>query len=210
MFFLLLGGAFVGIKAYGAKMNEWLAPAGQAAVTTAQQTAAGAGSAPGNTMGASPSPAGGGPPPVATDDGGESDDGDDGAMTATVMAVTGAVNAGAPGVGPGDFDLNETQSSSGSDNAASHLWRRRGPAGGINRILNRIWREVLDVDYVSAQPGIAYYYAPPPVTRQDWNPALNNQPWSRNDSFMSSDPTSYFEADGDGVPSDSNVDDEDC
>jgi hypothetical protein len=192
--------AFVGIKLYSQQKISPTAST-QAAAANSNNAVSASGIAPA-VMPASPAP----PPSIGNVASSQptapsSDDGDDGAMSDTAQAVQSSFMGNEPSVGPqsGDFDSNETQSSSGADNAASNMWRMNTKNnGGINRILDRIWSECLDVDYVSAQPGVAFYYQPPGVSRQDWNPNLNNQPWARNRSFTMTDPTSSFETEDDG------------
>lgn len=194
--------AFGGIKLYGQYKNSSLSEITQSLVAEVKTVTAGSGTAPANGNPASPTLASQSGAAVATPtvSGDADDDGDDGAMTATVAAVTGQVMGNGPTAsqiapGAGDFDINETQDSSGSENAGSQLWRQaaQGPKGSHNITLNRLWREVLDVDYISSQPGIIYRHAPPPMTRQDWNPSLNNQPWARNTAFQATDPSSYWD-----------------
>lgn len=208
--------SFIGIKiaaqAQASQTSAALSAANSAGVATA-----GAGTAPSTGMPASPAPvamdASQAGAPVSSS-GDDTDDNDDGAMSGTANAVSGAFTDTTDiASGLGNFDTNETQSTSGADNAASGAYRSmsRGMGQNYNRVLDRIWNECLDVDYMSSQPGNAIHrFNAPGVQRQDWNPSLNNQPWARNKSFQGTDPTSYFETDDMGItPSiDNDSDDE--
>lgn len=208
--------SFIGIK-IAAQAQASQTTAATAAATSAGNSQASAGNAPTNFMPASPAPIATDPSqaqaPVASTDDGSGDD-DDGAMSGTAAAVSGAFTDTTDiASGLGNFDTNETQSSSGSDNAASDSYRSlsRGKGQNYNRVLDRLWNECLDVDYMCSQPGVAAHrFHAPGVQRQDWNPSLNNQPWARNQSFAGTDPTSYFETDDMGItPSiDNDSDDE--
>lgn len=198
--------SFIGIKIYGQSQTAQT----QAAIdakTAALDSGAASGSAPGNGRPASPAPDG-----TVVSSASSDDDSDDGAMASTVLAVYGSLGQD-PDIMPnwGAYDTNQTQDDSGADNHESEMWRRQGQGRGkgFNRILDRIWGEALDVDYMCSQPGVAYRFHSPGVQRQDWNPGLNNQPWARNTSFKMSDPTSVFETADDGITPDMGDDGDD-
>lgn len=54
--------------------------------------------------------------------------------------------------------------------------------------LESIWAELVDVEYISQQPGIKYRFQNPKTPRADNDPSLNNQPWYHGSSFQSVDP----------------------
>jgi len=191
---IFLIGSFVGLKLY---QQQKTAVAG---TTAAAQSAAGAqsassGVAPDNGMGASPSPPAGSLTGAASVMAAPLGSDDDGSMAGTVQATQGASSDGPVSGFIGSFDQNVTQDDSGADHAGSAAWRLRG---GINAVLDRIWAESMDVDYMCSQPGVAYRFEPPGNMRQDWNPGLNNQPWSRNTSFQATDPSGAFDTEDNG------------
>lgn len=194
----LLG--FIALKLYGINLIARPATA-QAANRSAALTTGMSGIGPANGNPANPGPpigAGNATIGAASPQGEEDDDGQ---MAGTVAGLTGAMGAD-PTVmpGAGDFDTNETQATSGAENPSSDLWRATTQKRGSNenRILEQYWAEAMDVDYMCAQPGILYQFQPPPVSRQDWNPQFNNQPWARNKSFALTDPTQEFDTDDEG------------
>jgi hypothetical protein len=186
---MILASYFV-VKGVQKQQAAAITSSSQAAIAVAGDAVALSGTAPTNGNPANPgsSQAGGVGLSVGDDD-------SDGAMSDTVLAVAAASNDTV-----GSFDMNETQSASGMDNAGSGAWRP--PLAGLkwNRVLLETWEDVLDCDYISAQPSTQFPFIPPGMPRQDNNPNLNRQPWARNQSFQATDPSQYFDADSDGVP----------
>lgn len=201
--------SMIGLKAFSTAQNGGI-PADTADEQNASLAASNAsGVAAPNGMPASPSPQANSSISQGVNVG--DDDNDDGAMTATVMS-TQMSESPEPMVMSDQslWDQNETQATSGQDNPHSQAFRTQGyPRNNKSNRMDRIWRDACETAYISSQPGIQNYFHAPGMTRQDWNPALNDQPWARNTSFKrSNDPTSDFETDDDGIPSVSNYDED--
>lgn len=188
MLILFALGSFLALKGYAQAKPGPSGVAAANAINAASIAAAASGNAPTNAMLADPSPDGAAAADADVDS--EFED-DSGPMFATLASVAQASSDSAPGM----FDQNVTQETSGINNAGSHLWKPPLAGRQWNRVLNEVWDEVLDVDYISAQPGIAFPFQAPHMTRQDNNPNFNRQPWARSQAFQTTDPTSEFETD---------------
>lgn len=189
MLILFALGSFLALKGYAQAKPGPSGVAAANAINAASIAAAASGSGPSNAMLADPSPDG---TPAASQDVDSEFEDDGGPMGATLSAVGSASSDSDPGM----FDQNVTQETSGINNAGSHLWKPPLAGRQWNRVLNEVWDDVLDVDYISAQPGIAFPFTAPHMTRQDNNPNFNRQPWARSQAFQQVDPTSEFETDG--------------
>lgn len=197
MFLLLTLAGYFTLKGINNAKGGLTPPSPDQASAVARNAISISGSAPDNGQSASPSGA------MLT---GESyDDDDDGSMSDTVAMTDQASGDSMDGV-----DINQTQANSGSNTAVTAAWHPPVAMKGYNRVLDRVWDDVLDVDYISPSPEVQFRFNPPPSFRQDNKSRFNNQPWARSMAFQGSDPTAHFETDEDNpmVPAYSEDEDE--
>jgi hypothetical protein len=58
----------------------------------------------------------------------------------------------------------------------------------MSKVIKKVWDDLLDVNYISPQPGIRYYRTfQGHVPRADNNPAYNNEPWYHGSNFKELD-----------------------
>lgn len=59
----------------------------------------------------------------------------------------------------------------------------------MSRYIAKVWRDLLNVKYISPSPGVKYRFEEPSAPRADTDPTVNQQPWYHGSNFGVLDPS---------------------